>query len=301
MRKLFIKTTRAKGREYIKLVESYRDSGTTKHRVLFNFGRADLIRKDESFLRIVKRLCEVAGMPTVTEHDEPDAFDECGEATLCNYGYLAYLKLWRELGIEGCLEEAECGSKLTFSLPDTTFLMACQHLLEPRSKLATFERQGRYFNMPSIPLHQMYRALDRLSSQKEEIERGLFEYNYVRTNKSVEVVFYDLTTVHFESQLADEELRDFGFSKAGKYNEVQVVLGMIIDSGGMPVGYELFKGNTYEGHTIVETLDKIKKRFRITRVIIVADRGLNYKDGLLKIKKAGYGYIMASKISSVLK
>ena len=100
------------GLEYIKLVESYRDSGTTKHRVLFNFGRADLMRKDESFLRIVKRLCEVAGMPTVPDHDEPDAFDECGEATLYNYGYLAYLKLWRELGIEGCLEEAECGSKV---------------------------------------------------------------------------------------------------------------------------------------------------------------------------------------------
>jgi hypothetical protein len=150
--------------------------------------------------------------------------------------------------------------------------------------------------MPGIPLHHMYRALDRLSKAKEEIEMGLFEYNYIRTNKAVEVVFYDLTTIHFESQLADEELRDFGFSKAGKYNEVQVVLGMIIDANGMPVGYELHKGNTYEGHTIAETLEKIKKRFRIKRVIIVADRGLNNKDGLNKIKEAGCGYIMAAKI-----
>jgi len=71
---------------------------------------------------------------------------------------------------------------------------------------------------------------------------------------------------------------------------------MIIDSSGMPVGYELHKGNTYEGHTISETLEKIKKRFRISRVIIVADRGLNNKDGLNKIKEAGYGYIMAAKI-----
>ena len=62
MRTLFIKTTRAKGYEYIKLVESYRESGTTKHRVLYNFGRADAIQKDESFLNVVKRLCDVAGV-----------------------------------------------------------------------------------------------------------------------------------------------------------------------------------------------------------------------------------------------
>ena len=301
VRILFIKTTRAKGYEYIKLVESYRESGTTKHRVLFNFGRADIIRKDESFLNIVKRLCEIAGGKPKVDNQEQNQeqqnlIDNCGEAVLYNYGYLAYLQLWRTLGIEGCLEEAECGSKLSYSLSETVFLMVCQHLLEPMSKLATFERQNRYFNMKSIPLHHMYRALERLSKAKTEIESSLFEYNYIRVNKSVEVVFYDLTTIHFESQLADEELRDFGFSKAGKYNEVQVVLGMIIDSSGMPVGYELHKGNTYEGHTIAGTLEKIKKRFSITRVIIVADRGVNYKDGLNKIKEAGCGYIMAAKI-----
>ena len=296
VKEMFIKTTRAKGYEYIKLVESYRESGTTRHRVLFNFGRADMIRQDESFLRIVNRLCEVSGKSLPSQQPETDPFDDCSEAVLYNYGYLAYLRLWRELGIKGCLEEAESDSKLTFSLAQTTFLMVCQHLLEPRSKLATFERQGRYFNMPKIPLHHMYRALERLSKTKEEIEKGLFQYNYIRVNKSVEVVFYDLTTIHFESQVADEELRNFGFSKAGRYNEVQVVLGMIIDSSGMPVGYELFKGNTYEGHTIVSTLEKIKERFRINRVVIVADRGLNYKDGLNKIKDAGYGYIMAAKI-----
>jgi len=247
----------------------------------------------------VNRLCDVAqeAKPnSQTKGDESNSLDDCGEAVLYNYGYLPYLQLWRELGIEGCLEEAEYGSKLTFSLPQTVFLMVCQHLLEPMSKFATFERQNRYFNMPEIPLHHLYRALDRLSSKKEEIETGLFEYNYIRTSKTVEVVFYDLTTIHFESQLADEELREFGFSKAGKYNEVQVVLGMIIDSSGMPVGYELHKGNTYEGHTIAETLEKIKERFKISRVIIVADRGLNNKDGLNKIKEAGCGYIMAAKI-----
>jgi len=105
---VFIKTTRVRDAEYIKLVESYRENGTTKHRVLYNFGRADLIRNDESFLRIVKRLCEIADMPPAGgAHGEGAPFDGCGEAVLYNYGYLAYLRLWKELGIEGCLEESE--------------------------------------------------------------------------------------------------------------------------------------------------------------------------------------------------
>ena len=288
---MFIKTTRAKNYEYIKLVESYRENGTTRHRTLFNFGRADLIKKDESFLRIVKRLCEIAEV----EPAKKSLLDHCSEATLCNYGYLAYWHLWKELDIDGVLQEAQHDRKITFSLSDVTFLMALQHLLEPKSKLATYQEQQRYFGLSESSLQHLYRSLDCLSEKKEQIETGLFEYNYVRANKKVDVVFYDVTTIHFESVIADE-LRDFGFSKNCKFNEVQVVMGMIIDSDGLPVGYELFKGNTFDGKTMVAALENIKKRFGINRVIIVADRGLNSKGNLALIKEAGYGYIMASKI-----
>jgi len=101
---MFVKTTRVKGFEYIKLVESYREDGKAKHRVLFNFGRADLIKKDESFLRIVKRLCEIAGLPVRQDKNTGSQWDDCGEAVFYNYGYLAYSKLWKELGIRDCLE-----------------------------------------------------------------------------------------------------------------------------------------------------------------------------------------------------
>lgn len=297
---MFIKTTRAKGYEYIKLVESYRESGTTRHRTLYNFGRADLIRKDESFLRVVKRLCEIAEIQ-ISENDTDEAiFKDCSEATLYNYGYIAYLHLWKKLDIDGVLQEAQHGTKITYPLSETIFLMAVQHLLEPRSKMATHREQQRYLQLKEVSLQHLYRALDCLSDKKEEIESGLFEYNYIRTNKKVDVVFYDVTTIHFESVIADE-LRDFGFSKNCKFNEVQVVTGMIIDSDGLPVGYELFKGNTFDGKTMVAALENIKKRFGINRVIIVADRGLNSKGNLNLIKEAGYGYIMASKVKGSAK
>jgi transposase len=269
---------------------------------LYNFGRADLIKKDASFLKIVKKLCEIAELPIKDDEntDGKSLLTDCSEATLYNYGYLAYLKLWKELYIEGVLEECQSSTKIEYSLPETVFLMAAQHLLEPRSKLSTYLHQNRYFNMVEIPLHTMYRSLEILDKRKEDIENGLFEYNYVRINKTVDVVFYDVTTFEFESVNADE-LRDFGFSKACKFKEVQVVMGMIIDANGMPIGYELFEGNTFDGKTVMKALENIKKRFGINRVIIVADRGLNSKGNLNLIKEAGYGYIMSSKIRGMSK
>jgi len=280
--------------------ESYRENGMTRHRVLYNFGRADLIKNNKSFIAAVKKLCEIMEIPLKNNEGSIAAvFEGCSEAALFNYGYLAYLKLWKKLVIEETMEYQQ-SARMEYSLPETVFLMAVQHLLEPRSKLSTYLHQNRYFHMKDIPLHHLYRALDVLSERKDHIERELFEHNYVRINKKVDVVFYDVTTFAFESVIADE-LKDFGFSKACKFNEVQVVMGMIIDADGLPVGYELFPGNTFDGKTMVKALENISSRFGISRVIIVADRGLNSKGNLNLIKEAGYGYIMSSKIRGMSK
>ena len=298
---MFVKKTKAGGYEYIKLVESYWENGKSNHRLLYNFGRADLIKKDKSFLNVVKRLSEIAGYSYCRDNSENQSpFENISEATLYNYGYLAYMKLWEKLGIAETMECQQFAYKIKYPLSETVFLMAVQHLLEPRSKLSTYSHQSRYFNMQEISLQHMYRALDILGDRKDNIEQELFDYNYVRTNKKVDVVFYDVTTFEFESVIADD-LRDFGFSKACKFNEVQVVMGMIIDSDGLPVGYELFPGNTFDGKTMLAALENIQKKFGIDRVIIVADRGLNSKGNLNLIKEAGYGYIMSSRIKSMSK
>jgi len=297
---LFIKTTKVKNYEYIKLVESYWENGKSKHRVLYNFGRLDVIKQDESFLNAIEKLCGILDITVEkeTQPDEGSPLDDCSEAEFYNYGYLAYLKLWKELGIEdatGAPHPESTGP----SLSEVVFLMAAQHLLEPRSKLSTFNHQNRYFNLKEIPLQTMYRALDKLSDYKRSIESELFDYNYACVGRKVDVVFYDVTTFAFESVRADE-LKDFGFSKACKFNEVQVVMGLLIDSDGIPIGYELYPGNTFDGKTMTEALANIKRlEYGIERVIIVADRGLNCKDNLNKIKEAGYGYIMSSKIKGM--
>ena len=290
---MFVKTTKSKNYEYIKLVESYWEEGTTKHRVLYNFGRRDLIKNDKMFINMVKKLCEIAEIPTFEERKS--ALYDCSEAIMLNYGYIAYLKLWEELGIANCLRSIQDKSKIQFPFSETAFLMAVQHLLRPRSKLSTYEHQDSYYGLKEAELQHLYRALDKLCDKKEFVENQLFEQNYKISGQKVDVVFYDVTTFAFQSVIADE-LKNFGFSKDCKFNEVQVVMGLLIDTNGMPIGYELFPGNTFDGKTMVKSLENLKKRFGINRVIIVADRGLNSKGNLNLIKAAGYGYIVASKI-----
>jgi len=293
---MFIKTTKSKNYEYIKLVESYREDRTTKHRVLYNFGRRDLIKNDKMFINMVKKLCEIAEIPTFEERKS--ALDNCSEATILNYGYAPYAKLWENLGIANCMRSIQEKSKIQFPLTETTFLMAVQHLLCPRSKFSTYEHQESYYGLKETELQHLYCSLDKLCDEKEFVESQLFEQNYKLSGQKVDVVFYDVTTFAFQSVIADE-LRNFGFSKDCKFNEVQVVMGLLIDTNGMPIGYELFAGNTFDGKIMVKALENLKKRFGIKRVIIVADRGLNSKGNLNLIKEAGYGYVVASKIKSM--
>jgi len=184
---------------------------------------------------------------------------------------------------------------MQFSLSETTLLMVVQHLLAPRSKLGAYSHQEDYLGFTRIELQHLYRALDRLATSKHRLEEELFRENFVRAGQQLDVVFYDVTTFSFESVVPDR-LRDFGYSKDHKVGEVQVVLGLLIDSRGMPVGYELFPGSTYEGNTLVEMIKKLQKRFSIGRVILVADRGLNSRSNLKQLSDAGFGYIVASRL-----
>ena len=176
--------------------------------------------------------------------------------------------------------------------------MVLHHLLCPGSKLNAFEQQKRYVGLPEIELQHLYRALDVLCEHKETLEESLFYQNYNLLNSEIDVVFYDVTTFAFQSTNIDE-LRNFGYSKDGKFNEVQVVLSMFIDKTGCPIGYELFSGNTFDSKTLTTALAALKQRFGIRRVIIVADRGINSKLNLKAIMDAGYGYIMASRLKSL--
>jgi transposase len=213
---------------------------------------------------------------------------------------MVYQKIWKEFELDKILNKLTSSRKTQFNFNDACFLMIIQHLLDPKSKLSTYTHQNRYIGLPEIKLQHLYRSLDLLCESKEVLEEKIFFKNRNLFNMQVDVVFYDVTTFSFESVKSDS-LRDFGFSKDAKFKEVQVVMGLLIDREGRPIGYDLFPGNTFEGKTLDTVLLKLEKRFGIRRVIIVADKGINSKINLKRITDRGYDYIFASRIKNMKK
>lgn len=292
---MFIKVTTSGKYQYVQVVESFRDKeGISRQKTIFNLGRLDQIQNNPSFQNIALKLLQLSKAKGVVQ------LDDISEARIVKWGHVVYKKIWEVFGLQDLLPQITEDTKVSFDLNAATFLMAVQHLLQPRSKLQTFQKQDEYLGLPEVSLNHLYRSLDLLSEHKTFLEEKLYEKNRSLFNMKIDVVFYDVTTFHFESVKADS-LRDFGYSKDAKFKEVQVVLGLLIDCEGRPIGYDLFPGNTFEGHTLEKTLEKIRQRFGIRNVIIVADRGINSKLNLKRIKDKEYNYIVASRVKKMKK
>jgi transposase len=296
---MFVKSTFSRGHEYIQIVKSVRKDGKPRHAVIANLGRADILAESglENMIAALKKYVNTPSEPeqTATRKD----ISRMREQSRVNYGYMAYRLLWEQFGLSELLTRL-CGNReIRYDYARIVQSLVFNPLLTPSSKRHFFSHSNRYCGLVEhLELQHEYRCLDLLAEQKIAIEEAVFERNRDLFNMSVDVVFYDLTTFHFESQRADE-LRDFGFSKAGKVNEVQVVMGLLIDRNARPIGFELFPGNTFEGTTLVEVLQKLQAHFKLERVVIVADKGLNSKLNLNAIKDAGFEYIVSSRIKTL--
>jgi transposase len=298
---MFVKSTISRGHEYVQIVKSVRKDGTPRHEVIANLGRADILAESglENLIAALKKYVKSQSdsEQTATRKD----ISSMRERERVNYGYIAYRRLWQQFGLSELLTRL-CGDReISYDYARLVQSLVMNHLLTPSSKRHFVSHSKRYVGLlETVELHHVYRCLDLLAEQKMALEEAVFDRHRNLFNMSVDVVFYDLTTFHFESQRTDD-LRDFGFSKAGKVNEVQVVMGLLIDRAGRPIGFEVFRGNTFEGTTLVKVLRKLQKHFKLERVVIVADKGLNSKLNLKGIKDAGFEYIVSCRVKNLAK
>ena len=169
-------------------------------------------------------------------------------------------------------------------------------LVYPTSKLKTVDYLQRY-NGICIDKHAIYRFLDDLHSKyKEAVEKIAYEHTK-KTIEIISIVFYDMTTLYFESE-DEDDLRKIGFSKDGKFQHPQIMLGLLVGKGGYPIGYDIFEGNTFEGHTLMPTLEKIQKKYGFKNPIVVADAALLTRENLKSLGQAQYGFIIGARIKN---
>jgi transposase len=169
-------------------------------------------------------------------------------------------------------------------------------LAYPTSKLKTVDYLYRYKGM-TLSVSSLYASLDRLHNRyKQQVEEIVYQHTRKKL-KSISVVFYDITTLYFETE-DEDDLRKIGYSKDGKHQHPQIMLGLLVAQDGLPIGYDIFQGNTFEGHTLLGTLQQIGERYRFDRPVVVADAAMLSKANLEDLVAAGYKYIIGARIKN---
>jgi transposase len=175
--------------------------------------------------------------------------------------------------------------------------LVISRLAFPLSKLKTTEYLYRY-QRKSIEVNAVYRFLDRLSNRlKSAVEQIAFAHTLHTLNNNISVVFYDMTTLYFEAG-DEDDLRKMGFSKDGKHSNPQILVGLLVGLGGYAIGYDIFEGNTYEGHTLIPFLEAISRKFNLGKPVVIADAGLLTSKNMAALQQGEYEYIIGARLKN---
>jgi transposase len=167
----------------------------------------------------------------------------------------------------------------------------------PLSKLKTIDYLYRYQGT-SLDIDAVYRFLDKLNNTlKLQVEQIAFAHTKRVLNNNISVVFYDMTTLYFEAS-DEDDLRKTGFSKDGKHQCPQIYIGLLVGLGGYAIGYDIFEGDIYEGHTLIPFIEKISLKFNLTKPVIVADAGLLSNDNITALQAKNYEYILGARLKN---
>lgn len=210
--------------------------------------------------------------------------------------------------IEGISQVRVCGIELVLGklfdsigfdkIKDELFRkLVLARLCYPVSKLKTIDYLRRYEGYETNA-DKIYRYLDKLhNTQKRTVQQISYSHTLSILGNDIKVVFYDVTTVYFEIQHEDE-LRKPGFSKDGKHQNPQIVLGLLVGTGGYPLAYEIYKGNKFEGDTMLPVINLFRRKYKIKKLVIVADAGLLSNKNIISLRQNNYEYILGARLKN---
>jgi len=260
-----------------------------KNKVLETVGCANTLREEELLMVIAKnKIVNLTKTQSLfIEHDDLviDSFvDNLHNSQLQIVGpQIVFGDIYNRIGLNQ-IEDIEFFKDLVI----------CR-LIYPGSKLKSIQYFQRHFNK-EISVYSIYRFLDKLNSQyKDKIELLTFEHTRKILNGQIGIVFYDMTTLYFEAS-EEDDLRIIGYSKDGKHQQPQIMIGLLVGINGYPIGYEIFEGNTSETKTLIPIIESFQKKFSISKPIVVADAGLLSQKNIEALIKAEYTYILGGRI-----
>ena len=296
----FIRIEKKKSGDYIRIVRTVRKEGKHTHQTLYSLGKVQDYTA-EQLSRIADKLKQAAGeeLPELIRIQDQQ-LEELGRY---NYGfYLVYHRIFSYYALPGVFDKIARKHRLSYNLSNAVLLMLIERLHDPVSKRGNYFNQQDYLGLVEVKLQHLYRSLDYLADHNKYLQQHIFQLHRNLFNQAIDVVFYDVTTFYFESEWEEEgALRQKGFSKDGKIGSTQVVFGLLIDKDKNPIGYQLYKGDTYEGHTFIDQVQRLKKDYQIDKLVLVADRGMLSQASREVVMENGYEFILGERLKSLPK
>jgi hypothetical protein len=312
---MFFRTQTSGPRSYLQIVENRWEEGRTRQRVVATLGRLDHLQQDgrlDALLASGARLSQSVlllsahaqgHLPTITTR-------RIGPA-------LIFQRLWQETGCQRVIERLLAGRRFEFDVERAVFLTVLHRLFASGSDRAADKWRQDYQidGCDALQLHHLYRAMAWLGEElpddqqagktpfaprciKDRIEEDLFAHRRDLFT-GLQLVFFDTTSIYFEGN-GGEDLGQRGFSKDHRPDLYQMVVGAVLDAHGRPLCCELWPGNTTDVTTLIPVVDRLRGRFGIGRVCIVADRGMISRETIeaLERDERGWQYILGARMRS---
>ena len=311
-----VKTSKNSPKRSIQIVESYRgDNGKVRQRIVRHMGTAlndREVEKIKNFAEYVKAELEPEKSPKLFEPEqlaemaieakrkEQDSqkplkvdLKNIKEESRITVGvHEAAGKIYDELGFNNLL-----GARKAAASRNLRHIVMAR-LANPSSKRSSVADLARDFGI-NISVDSVYRMMDAI---EDKVISKAQEFAYRSASKllgdDINLLFYDCTTLYFES-FTEDDLKKCGYSKDMKFNQPQVVLGLLVTSEGLPVGYEVFPGNQFEGGTLQTILPGILEKYALKRVIFTADSAMLNKENLDYLENSSIEYIVAARLRNL--
>ena len=315
-----------KGKVYLSYVQGYRDeNGKSKQKTVEKIGYLTDLEKIYDnpityFRGLIKDKTEEEINKLIIDNLKSEKIDK--NSVTKNLGYFALKRIYKELGISNLLKEKQKKLRTEYNLDDILSMLVYMRILKPGSKKDAYDHSNILFEKIDFSLDDVYRCLTNLTPLQHEIQKTIWENTKDKYNRDTSKTYYDCTNYYFEIEYNDDDIferdekgevildkdgipkiKQKGYRKRGPEKNHRpdpiIEMGLLMDASGIPLAYNLFPGNESEKLSLVPQFNKIKNDFDLGRTIVVADRGLNTSDNIIKIsgisleqalKRNGYVY-----------
>lgn len=306
---MFVKKNKSHKGILLTYTVGYRENGKVKHKNIETLGYLEDLKKiyDDPiahFKELAKEKNNEEISELIIKNLNNKKIDD--NSVTKNLGYFSLKKIYKELGISNLLKEKQKLLKVDYTLDDILSMLVYMRILKPGSKKYAYENSNILFDKIDFSLDDVYRCLTNLTPLQNEIQKTIWENTKDKYNRDTSKTFYDCTNYYFEIEYNDEDIferddngevildknglpkiKQKGYRKKGPEKNHRpdpiIEMGLLMDASGIPLSYNLFPGNESEKLSLVPNFNKTKNDFNLGRTIIVADRGLNTSDNIIKI------------------